>query len=70
VIVVNPMMDAPVIGVIIRHDGVSYLVRSASGRIFKATSADRLRVGETVSVLSGQIVGYAGKQLAPNEYSV
>ena len=52
------------------HSPGFYLLRDLLGRAFLAASGEQWRVGDSVAVVSGQIVGRAGTAPAIKTYSV
>lgn len=60
----------PVSGQIVQKSRSRWYVRTSSGRIVAATSFDAWKIGDNVVVVSGQIIGRAGRAQAPNVYEV
>jgi len=69
-IVINPKQQQAVSGTIIsKKDGV-YRIETRSGKIIQATASLAWSVGATVTVLSGEIIGSAGRVKNSNVYQV
>ena len=70
-IVINPKQQQAVSGTIIsKKDGGVYRIETRSGKIIQATASLAWSVGATVTVLSGEIIGSAGRVKNSNVYQV
>lgn len=52
------------------RSGTTYRLTTASGRVLSAQSAETYTIGDPVVVLSGQIIGRAGRQQPSKIYEV
>lgn len=69
-IAIKQLQPAATTGTVITRSGNVYRVRTGSGRIVVAESAEVWAVGATVTILSGQIVGRAGSMPTTKIYEV
>jgi hypothetical protein len=66
----QPTQEQATTGVIAGRDGAVYLVATASGRTFRAVSAETWIIGTPVTVLAGMILGRSGRPKPSTVYEV
>nr|WP_321465173.1 hypothetical protein [uncultured Desulfobulbus sp.] len=69
-IVINPQKVHPVSGIVIAKKDGLYRIRIRSGKVMTATSSVSWNIGMEVTVLSGEIIGAAGRSKSAKVFRV